>query len=390
MRILIVVSHPVDRLRSIALYAEWLMHLFETHGHTVDMLGPQPVFANLWPGGAVRKYLAYLDKHLLFPSLLRVAQQRFDFVILPDQGYAMYARELRGVPYFVTCHDVNSIRAARGEFPQVHIGWLGRLQQRWILSGLCAAEEVVCVSQHTATELARLGRAPERRTAIIHNALNYPYQPGQALSEELLRSFGDRAGHPYLLCLGGGSWYKNRVAALRILARLAEKDGFADLSLVMAGRPLNREMRSVIEEEKIGARVIEMVDVGAEDLEALYCNAAALLFPSLAEGFGWPVLEAQACGCPVIASERAPMTEIAGDAAIFIDPLDPAAAAAAIVRQWGRLEELRQLGFANLKRFECSRIEAQYLELCERILRTRKSLRQAHAPAHLTHKKSIP
>ena len=79
--------------------------------------------------------------------------------------------------------------------------------------------------------------------------------------------------------------------------------------------------------------VIEVVEPSDEDLRSLYSGAAALLFPSLYEGFGWPLIEAQSCGCPVITSNRSPMTEVAGSAALYIDPANESAAAALIAAE---------------------------------------------------------
>jgi glycosyltransferase involved in cell wall biosynthesis len=122
-------------------------------------------------------------------------------------------------------------------------------------------------------------------------------------------------------------------------------------------------------EEKLEGRAIEALDIGTEDLHALYCNAAFLLFPSIEEGFGWPIVEAQACGCPVVTSNRPPMTEAAGEAAIFVDPTNPESAAAVIADGVSRREWLREAGLRNVQRFDSNRIADCYLALYEEILR---------------------
>ena len=75
---------------------------------------------------------------------------------------------------------------------------------------------------------------------------------------------------------------------------------------------------------EIAERVVEIEDAPDQLLEALYTCAVALLYPSLSEGFGWPIVEAQACGCPVICTNLPPMPETAGDAGLFRDPADEA------------------------------------------------------------------
>src|SRR6185437_13088426 len=108
--------------------------------------------------------------------------------------------------------------------------------------------------------------------------------------------------------------------------------------------------------------VVECVDLSDVELRALYTGALALLFPSLEEGFGWPILEAQACGCPVITSDRSPMMDIAGNAAIFIDPKNAAGAAAAIASRMGDLNALREAGLANVHAYSPEKMADRWCE----------------------------
>jgi glycosyltransferase involved in cell wall biosynthesis len=103
-------------------------------------------------------------------------------------------------------------------------------------------------------------------------------------------------------------------------------------------------------------------------LEALYNGALALLFPSRFEGFGWPVIEAQACGCPVISSDRMPMPEVSGGHAILRDPDDHAAFGQAILelsRSPGRRNELTRAGQENAARFDRPTMIKRFLSLYE-------------------------
>jgi glycosyltransferase involved in cell wall biosynthesis len=94
-----------------------------------------------------------------------------------------------------------------------------------------------------------------------------------------------------------------------------------------------------------------------------------LLFPSLHEGFGWPIIEAQACGCLVVTSRREPMMSVAGSGAILVDPLDHCGAADEIERQWQRREYLIVQGYENVRRFDPDRFIEAYAELYERMVR---------------------
>ena len=98
------------------------------------------------------------------------------------------------------------------------------------------------------------------------------------------------------------------------------------MPLVMAGKALTAELKEMVAARPEGATVITPGNVSNDVLNALYCRAACLLFPSLQEGFGWPVLEAMAAGCPVVCSDRASLPEVGGEAAVYFNPDDEAEA----------------------------------------------------------------
>jgi glycosyltransferase involved in cell wall biosynthesis len=110
---------------------------------------------------------------------------------------------------------------------------------------------------------------------------------------------------------------------------------------------------------------VEAVGLSNEHLQALYSCALATLFPSLEEGFGWPILEAQACGCPVVTTDRRPMNEVAGDAAILINPARPEAAARTIADALRDTTRMRADGLQNAASYTMERM----LEQCEALYR---------------------
>jgi glycosyltransferase involved in cell wall biosynthesis len=371
MRILLVANYEPDSQESMLRYAAWLERTLMARGHQVTVAAPRAFFSRLASSPWLAKYLGYLDKFLLFPFQLRRLARPHHLIHILDHSNSMYLRTVRRKPNLITCHDLLAIRAARGEFPQAPTGWTGRSLQRWIISGLRGAHNVLCVSGKTAEDLKTLtGDAGTSGTlcSVIYNALNWSYRPGTALSDALATRLGLLPGERYFLHVGGNQWYKNRAGVLRIFARLVEIEEYSGARLILAGKPLTGELREVIRAERLGGRVIEAVDATNEELQALYGNAVALLFPSLEEGFGWPILEAQACGCPVITTGSAPMSEVAGEAAIFIDPVDPLGAAKAIAMGLKSREQLRAAGFKNLKRFDEEAIADQYCAFYVEIL----------------------
>jgi glycosyltransferase involved in cell wall biosynthesis len=198
------------------------------------------------------------------------------------------------------------------------------------------------------------------------------------LPSALCQRIGLAPDQPYILHVGGNQWYKNRPGVVRIFRELAAMEPFTNARLVMAGKPFPPDLRALVDRTGLADRILSVTGTSNEELEALYSNAIALLFPSLEEGFGWPIAEAQACGCPVITTRRNPMAEVAGDAAIYIDPEDPggpAAVAHTIVAGMGRnlehREALRSAGFRNVTRFEEGRIASEYCEFYATVLEGR-------------------
>jgi glycosyltransferase involved in cell wall biosynthesis len=275
-----------------------------------------------------------------------------------------------------TCHDLLQIRAARGEFPQQRLSPLGRRYQRWILDSIARLPHVTVPSAQTGVDLRRLtGLSPEQISVIPH-ALNHPYQRtapaaarlivGRMLRDRQLPAgaleHGDRG---FVLNVGGGQWYKNRRGLLEMYAGL--RRGLAPPPrLVMVGKPLSPEIAAVAEHLGVRDDIVHLANVSELELQALYSLAEALIFPSWQEGFGWPVAEAQACGCPVFTSDRAPMTEVGGDAAIYLDPADPAGAAERMLALWPRRAQMAERGLARAGEWSRAMMVERYLSAYRR------------------------
>ncbi|MBS1801931.1 MAG: glycosyltransferase family 4 protein [Acidobacteria bacterium] len=349
------------------LYAEWVKKMLESRGHVVTVIRPPAFFARLSSHTSVRKNLGYIDKFVLFPLRLVKVAKHYDLVHVLDHSNSMYLRLISSPHKLITCHDLLAIRAARGDFPQASTGWSGRLLQRWILSGLRFAEHAICVSEKTARDLQDLTGQDCPEIVVIHHTLNCDYKSGASLSDGVMALAGLKAGEQYLIHVGGNSWYKNRIGVLRIFAHFVKLPEYTNYRLVMVGLNWTSKMRTFVRENGLSGRVTEALGIGPSALKELYCNASALIFPSLEEGFGWPVLEAQACGCPVVTTGRPPMTEVAGEAAVFIDPHEPDRAAEAITIAIRRGEALRAAGFRNLERFNEAKVAARYMDLYETI-----------------------
>jgi glycosyltransferase involved in cell wall biosynthesis len=365
MRIVLIGNFELDRQESMLRFGRMLSDGFRDLGHEVETWSPKPAAIRLLPRyryGGFSKYVGYFDKFVLFPrrarerlAKARAAKRLPDVVHIVDQANAVYGPVFKALPHLVTCHDLLQIRASLGEFPEQALSRHARGYQQWILKSLRGMPLAVCCSHKTLADFLRLTGLPADRARVISNGLNFPFSPVPKIQARavLQQLFADKGLPPvagdargYLLNVGGGQWYKNRPALLRIYASLKGK--LAPVPrLLLVGKPLSPELARLARELGVESDLLHLSNIEGRQLEAAYSAAEALIFPSIEEGFGWPVAEAQACGCPVFTTNRPPMTEVGGEGAEYFDPSLPDAAAATIARVW---PSRRQLGLRGLAR----------------------------------------
>ncbi len=372
MKVLLIGNYAPDRQESMQRFAQLLEIELRARGHRVQLLQPR---ARLNRDGAPpvgrAKWLGYLDKFVLFPALLKRAARRADIVHITDHSNAMYVRHLRGKPLLLTCNDVLAIRSALGLVPQNPTGATGKILQKLILRGLDRAPHIACISDNTRDQLLEVSSRSPETTTVIEMGLNYPYSPMPAAqADAMIEPYFDGEIRPFILHVGGNQWYKNREGVLQIYRALREKMGEGAPALVMAGKEFTPEMEAYCAEHNLRG-VIRVGGASNEQLRALYSRAQAFMFPSLAEGFGWPIVEAQACGCRVLTTDLPPMNGIGGDAAALCDPLDVTEAAAklrALLNENETQQQARvEAGLRNAERFTTANMVEKYERLYREI-----------------------
>ncbi len=337
-------------------------------GIQAEVIRPQPFFGRFrFAGRFVGKWLAYLDKFVLFRrALARKLRERPALVHICDHSNAMYSKAVRELPVVITCHDLLAVRGALGEATDCPASATGRILQRWIVRGLESAAAVACVSRATLGDAERLVRRTDGRPALelITLGLSYPYRvlsPAETRGR-LAQISSLKSETPFVLHVGSNLRRKNREGVLRIFAKCKDKwNG----SLVFAGDPLSDSLRSLGHELGVTDRIVEIPNANSEILEALYNRAVALLFPSTFEGFGWPIAEAHACGCPVLCIDREPMVEVAGEAALARPVEDEAGFAGDLLSLTNPDERARWSAKAleNARRFSTARMISEYVAL---------------------------
>jgi tRNA threonylcarbamoyl adenosine modification protein (Sua5/YciO/YrdC/YwlC family) len=258
----------------------------------------------------------------------------------------------------VTVHDLGY-----RYFPQAHRAldrWYLDLSTRW---NARAAACVIADSNATRDDIVRFYGIPREKIRVVYPALaGNLFRPVREAAELARVRSRYQLDAEYLITVGTLHPRKNYERLLQAFARLPEK-----YQLVIAGKKgwLFHPVFATVKRLGLEPRVRFLDYVEAADLPALYSAARLSVFPSLYEGFGFPVLEAQACGVPVVCSNTSSLPEVAGDAAEFFDPREVEAMAAAMARvlnDEARRDELIQKGCLNLQRFSWARAAREILE----------------------------
>ena len=245
-------------------------------------------------------------------------------------------------------HGTNFKFHATGSFGSVltiHDLWLSRYPQyskklggeRWAFQRMrrrvCSAQRVIAVSQSTARDLQECLNLPPERIRVIHHGVPQGFYPDHDESAWLKTKRALRLPDgAYLLFVGGADPRKNHRIICRALSQASAP--LREYSFIMVGSRQSRgdDLLETARAMGIAERVHCVGTVSGHALRLLYSHATAFLFPSIYEGFGFPVLEAMACGAPVITSNVTALPEVAGDAALLINPYDETDVLKALLR----------------------------------------------------------
>ena len=293
-----------------------------------------------------RPEVRILWEQVVAPAVL--ASRRVDVVHAPVN----VAPLLAPAPTVVTVHDLAFLR-----FPEQYPGAKQRYLNLLTRRSVERASRVIAVSENTRRDVLQNYRVPAARVVTVPNGLDPAVKP--VTDPAALAAFRREHGLPerFLLFVGTLQPRKNLVGLLRAVARAGDR---LDLPLVVVGgagwqyAPIFDEVAAL----GIRDRVTFAGYAEGRTLASWYSAATAFVFPSLYEGFGLPVLEAMACGTPVVTSATSSLPEVAGDAALLVDPSDVEALAAALVRvasDSGLREDLGRRGLARARGFSWER-----------------------------------
>lgn len=260
-----------------------------------------------------------------YPRYLRRARAGYDLFHLVDHSYAQLVHELPPERTIVTCHDLDTFQSILSPSSAARSS-IFRAMTRRILEGLKKAARVTCDSQATRDGLLAYNLLPEDRLVVVANGVHPSCSPEaeESAEGEAAHLLGrPRADRPEILHVGSTIARKRIDVLLEIFARVLKH--FPGARLVRVGGPFTAEQSKQVDRLRIGESVVVLPFLNRPALAAVYRRAAIVLQPSESEGFGLPVVEAMACGAPVIASELAVLKEVGGRAAAYCPVGDVAA-----------------------------------------------------------------
>lgn len=274
------------------------------------------------------------------------------------------------IPCVTTLHDIMWLTAPRWCNPTLY----GRIEQLFYTHGigraLRHASAIASVSDASRREIIAHGPQTADRTFVTRSGVASDFHP-VARDPAMLAALGLRPSQRFVLVVGQYAPYKNHDGAMRGFASAFYGRDDIDLVFVQRMGAHSQRLRSLADELGIGGRVHLLGPVERTEMVQLYSSAAALLHPSLCEGFGNPLAEAMACGCPVVTSNVSAMPEVTAGAANLACPRDPAAIGVALreaVDDPARASAMRRDGIARAAQMSWRAFAQANLDIYRRVL----------------------
>lgn len=342
----------------MARYADLLEEAFQQGGYRsefrIERVG---LAARAQALDRVPAWLRTLAHHAVVANRAKALRGReTDLFHVVDGSHGYVTRWLPRERVVVTAHDLIPWLQCTGRLG----GPVPNLLARWVirrsLAGLARAGHVVADSESTAADVALAARIDRGGVTVAPLAVGLPGSVAELAGQA--PPWRERRTTPaaYMLHVGNNAFYKNRMGVLRVFA-LLRRD--ADVRLKMIGPDACPELKQAARDLGLEERV-DFIDALSEaQLIDSYRGACLLLFPSLYEGFGWPPLEAMACGCPVVASASASLPEVVGDAGLAAPAEDERALADCCLRILSDptlAEDLVARGVHRAREFSLSRM----------------------------------
>lgn len=320
--------------------------------YLAEHLDVNKVYTNIYQRSAELFNVSLISKASIWSlledvSFAKALEQAEGILHLPNHHMGRYGLFIKK-PFIITVHDLIRFFDMRGGDVLIHRPNLrDRVYLHMDYAGVRKAVKIIAVSNTTKKDLMNYLKLPSEKIAVVYEGVDHDtFKP---VKRRLI-------DEPYILYVGSEHPRKNLTRILAAFKKVKQDPRFKDLKLVKVGEAGGREadFRSMtlkaIERLKLKDDVIFVGKVAKEDLPAYYSHAECFVMPSLYEGFGLPLLEAMACGCPVITSNISAPPEVTADAALHVNPRCVEDIASAIISVLSNDELRCELKIKGLKR----------------------------------------
>lgn len=321
------------------------------------------------------KWFGYIDKYIITSIYFYIKElinkfTQINYVYhICDHSNSIYTYLFPLKKILVTCHDVLAIRGALGfKNAFCEASGFGKILQQFILKNLKKNISIAFVSNNTKNQFLALGTNHfQNKYQVIYNGLNADFKKLEVNeANRLIEKYSNFPTRKYILHVGSNLARKNRVLLIKMLYEL--KDNYDGL-LCFAGQKPDNHLLQLASDLKVDDRICFIQNPNHELLNLLYNKCDSFIFPSLSEGFGWPIIEAQSCGAPVICSNLEPLPEIGENGILTADPFSAVDFSNSFLLLSNPLfkANLVKNGFENAQKYTTQKMVNNYLDFYKTI-----------------------
>jgi glycosyltransferase involved in cell wall biosynthesis len=322
---IVLFTHPSFLAhQSMPRFAKMIEKGMLEKGHELIIWSPKGLLINLaFKKPILKKWMGYLDQFVVFPIIIKfrlLSCSKDTLFVFTDNALGPWIPLVKKRYHVVHCHDFLAQQSAFGLLPENKTGITGKYYQKFIRWGYRKADNFICISKKTQRDLHFLLTKKPNISTVVYNGLNQNFETVKniiALRETLSDSYGIDLSKGYILHVGGNAFYKNKLGVLEIYEQWA-KDFKGNVPLILVGEPPSEELIIFKERSIVSKSIYFITNIDDLQLQKFYQGASVMVFPSLYEGFGWPIVEAMASGSLVITTDEDPMKEVAAEAGFYI------------------------------------------------------------------------
>lgn len=352
MKIYLIGDYPLLKSRSMNSYVK-LIKIVLGKNFKIKIINPKIILNRLnFKNYSIQKWLGYIDNYILFGIFLFFKIKRNDLVHICNQSNSLLFPFIKSKKLILTCHDLVNISLLNNKRLQKFSkqSLISKVYHKLILHFIIKFKSIICVSKNTKKELQKYMNFKDKNIYTIHQSLNDNfYKINYKEKKIFLRK--KKINFKFFLHVGIDAWYKNKNNLIKIFFNFIKINKRKNFKLILIGDYNSIELTSLIRILQLQEKIIIIKNIDINDLRSYYSTAEALIFPSIVEGFGWPIVEAQKCGIPVFTTNKGPMNEVGSESVFYINSSNPKKSALIIDEKLRLKNRMIKKGFKNIKRF---------------------------------------